>query len=306
MKTVLLSIALVLTVLWCNGQTAEGVIKPTFISIGKWKNANADVDKNIPEAKEKNPNIVALVIGNEDYSTYQTSLNKEVNVDFAENDARVFYDYLVKTLGAEKEKVDLRINATLTQMKQGLSKLQKLIEVSNGEAEVFFYYSGHGLPDESTKEGYLIPVDVSGADVTNGIKIDDIYAKLTEAPVARVTVLLDACFSGGARNQGLVALKGVKVTPKGATLDGNIVVLTSSSGQESSAVYREKGHGYFTYYLLKALQDSKGDITYKKMFDYVKKNVSQQTVLIENKTQTPQALSSSRVADKWLEWKFKE
>jgi hypothetical protein len=306
MKTVLLSIALVLTVLWCNGQTAEGVSKPTFISIGKWKNANADVDKNIPEAKEKNPNIVALVIGNEDYSTYQTSLNKEVNVDFAENDARVFYDYLVKTLGAEKEKVDLRINATLTQMKQGLSKLQKLIEVSNGEAEVFFYYSGHGLPDESTKEGYLIPVDVSGADVTNGIKIDDIYAKLTEAPVARVTVLLDACFSGGARNQGLVALKGVKVTPKGATLDGNIVVLTSSSGQESSAVYREKGHGYFTYYLLKALQDSKGDITYKKMFDYVKKNVSQQTVLIENKTQTPQALSSSRVADKWLEWKFKE
>lgn len=306
MKTQILSIAFILVAAWCNGQSAEGVSKPAFISIGKWKNANADVDKNIPEAKEKNPNIVALVIGNEDYSTYQTGLNKEVNVDFAENDARVFYDYLIKTLGAEKEKVDLRINATLTQMKQGLSKLQKLIEVSNGEAEVFFYYSGHGLPDESTKEGYLIPVDVSGADVTNGIKIDDIYAKLTEAPVARVTVLLDACFSGGARNQGLVALKGVKVTPKGATLDGNIVVLTSSSGQESSAVYREKGHGYFTYYLLKALQDSKGDITYKKMFDYVKKNVSQQTVLIDNKTQTPQALSSSRVADKWFEWKFKE
>jgi uncharacterized caspase-like protein len=305
MKRKLFTGILVLATVYLQAQTIEATSTVSFISIGKWKNANADVDKNIPEAKEKNNNIIALIIGNEDYSSYQTGLQTEVNVDYAENDARVFKDYLVKTLGADESKVDLRINATLTQMKQGLSKLMKLAEISDGQAEIYFYYSGHGLPDENTKDGYLIPVDVSGAEVTSGIKIDDLYAKLTEFPVARITVLLDACFSGGARNQGLVALKGVKITSKAAKLEGNMVVFTSSSGQESSAVYRDKGHGYFTYFFLKALQDSKGDITYKKMFDYVKKNVSEKTVLIDNKTQTPQALAAVSLGDRWQEWRFK-
>jgi uncharacterized caspase-like protein len=298
--------ALVLWGFWATAQTVESTSTPAFISIGKWKNANADVDKNIPEAKKKNPNIVALIIGNEDYSSYQTGLQSEVNVDYAENDARVFKDYLVKTLGAEENKVDLKINATLTQMKQAINKLIRLAEVAEGQAEIYFYYSGHGLPDETTKEGYLIPVDVSGADVTSGVKIEELYSRLTEVPSARVTVFLDACFSGGARNQGLVALKGVKVTPKGPKLDGNIIIFTSSSGQESSAVYRDKGHGYFTYFLLKGLQDSKGDITYKKLFDYVKKNVAEETVIRDNKTQTPQALSSTSLVDRWHNWTFRE
>jgi hypothetical protein len=306
MKTKLLFAAMFLSFFWAKGQTTESISTPSFISIGKWKNANADVDKNIPEAKKKNPNIIALVIGNEDYSSYQTGLHSEVNVDFAENDARVFKDYLIKTLGAEEAKVDLRINATLTQMKQGINKLVKLAETNPGQAEIFFYYSGHGLPDEATKDGYLVPVDVSGMEVTSGIKIDDLYSKLTEVPSARVSVFLDACFSGGARNQGLVALKAVKVTPRGPKLSGNILVMTSSSGNESSAVYRDKGHGYFTYFLLKSLQESKGEISYKKLFDYVKKSVSEETVIRDNKSQTPQAMSSTTLVDKWHTWKVKE
>lgn len=306
MKTILLSIPIVLSVACSVAQTVEATSSVSFISIGKWKNANAEVDKDIPEAKIKNGNIIALIIGNEDYSSYQTGLQSEVNVDFAENDARVFKEYLVKTLGADENKVDLKINATLTQMKQSINKLIKLAEVAEGQAEIYFYYSGHGLPDESTKEGYLIPVDVSGMDVTSGIKIEDLYGRLTEVPAARITVFLDACFSGGARNQGLVALKGVKIQPKGPKLSGNIVVMSSSSGQESSAVYRDKGHGYFTYFLLKSLQDSKGNISYKKLFDYVKKNVSEQTVIRDNKTQTPQALTSSSLGERWQNWKFIE
>lgn len=299
MRTPTLLLAIVcLSAMTATAQTAEGTSKATFISIGKWKHANADVDKDIPVAKTQNPNIIALVIGNEDYKTHQPGLNTEANVDYAENDARIFKDYLVKTLGADPNKVDLRINATTAQMNQSISKLVRLAEIANGEAEIFFYFSGHGLPDEVTKDGYLIPVDVSGMDVKNGKKIDDLYTQLTEQPAARITVVLDACFSGGARNQGLVALKAVKVTAKGPKISGNMVIFTSSTGQESSAVYREKGHGYFTYFFLKALQESKGDITYKKLFDTVRKKVAEEAVLRENKAQTPQALSSTTVGDR--------
>ena len=305
MKRNIVCIALIFVGFFAQAQTIEATSTPAYISIGKWKNANADVDKNIPETKVKNPNIIALIIGNEDYSSFQTGLETEINVDFAENDARMFKEYLVKTLGAEDNKVDLRINATLIQMKQGIAKLQKLAQVNEGQAEIYFYYSGHGLPDEATKEGYIIPVDVTGANLQSGIKIDDLYAQLNEYPAARITVFLDACFSGGARNQSLVKEKGVKFTTKAAKIEGNMVVLTSSTGSEASSFYDKVGHGYFTYFVLKALQNSKGDITYKKLFDYVKKNVSETIVLEKSKSQTPMVMSSTTLGDRWFQWTFK-
>ena len=81
-------------------------------------------------------------------------------------------------------------------------------------------------------------------------------------------MFLDACFSGGARNESLVAMKGLKIRPKEEDVSGNTVVFASSSGNESS-VYREKRHGYFTYFLLKKLQESKGDVDYKTLNTYL-------------------------------------
>ncbi|MFM7722563.1 MAG: hypothetical protein ACKO7C_06110, partial [Bacteroidota bacterium] len=50
----------------------------------------SDVDKDIPTGIASKQNRYALIIGNEDYSSKQPGLEKEVNVDFAANDARVF------------------------------------------------------------------------------------------------------------------------------------------------------------------------------------------------------------------------
>ena len=110
--------------------------------------------------------------------------------------------------------------------------------VEGGQAKLIFYYSGHGLPDEKTKQGYLIPVDVSGNNVENGISLKKVYQSLNEFPADRVTVFLDACFSGGARNEALVAMKGLKIRPKEEDVSGNMVVF-SSKQNDDSAVYRE-------------------------------------------------------------------
>ncbi|PIX32524.1 MAG: caspase, partial [Bacteroidetes bacterium CG_4_8_14_3_um_filter_31_14] len=148
---------------------------------------------------------------------------------------------------------------------QGIAWLNNLAKVDNGNAELIFYYSGHGLPDEQTKESYLMPVDISGTNIAQAIKLTDVYNKLNENPAKKVSVFLDACFSGGARNQGLIAMKGVKINPEEVLITGNMVVFSSSSGDESSGVYREQQHGFFTYFLLKKLQESKGNISYKEL-----------------------------------------
>jgi WD40 repeat protein len=268
------------------------------------KVGKSDVDQNIPENPNKNPNIYALIIGNEDYSSYQTGLNNEVNVDFAINDAKIFKEYVVKTLGVPDENVTLKTNATLGQMKQSIAKLSKLTELSDGKAAIIFYYSGHGLPDEVSKEAYIMPVDISGMEIQSAIKLNDLYAQLNQFPSKKVTVILDACFTGGARNQSLIAMKGVKIRPKDQILGPNMIVLTSSSGEESSAVYREKQHGLFTYYLLQKLQAEKGNVDYKSLVDYVSDKVKLQSVLINNKTQTPQVLISSELQNSWDTLKF--
>jgi hypothetical protein len=127
---------------------------------------------------------------------------------------------------------------------------------------------------------------------------------LREFPSERTPVFLDACFRGGARNESLVAMKGLKIRPKEEDISGNTVVFASSSGNEISAVYREKQHGYFTYYLLKKLQESKGEVDYKTLDTYLNYQVKKATGL-SGKIQNPQCQFSSEIEKQWGNWKLK-
>ena len=263
----------------------------------------SDVDRNIPENSRKYPNRYALIFGNEDYSTYQTSLSKESNVAYARNDAKTMKDYFNLTLGIPSENIDLHLDATAGRMNQSVDRLSKIIKNSAGNAEIFVYYAGHGLPDEN-KEPYLIPVDITGANVQSGLRLFDFYKKLTEFPSARVTVILDACFSGAARGRELLAMRGVRIKANEQELSGNLVVYTASSGEQGSLPYEEKKHGIFTYHLLKKIQESKGDISYSELYDHLKQQVGLNSVLINSKEQNPQLLYNPEVTSKLVQWKF--
>lgn len=265
---------------------------------------NSDVDRNIPVNKTIYKSRYALIIGNEDYSKYQAGLNSESNVEFATNDAKTFKEYCNKTLGVPETNIFYFTNATAGTMNQEIDKLNKIIKNSNGEAEVVFYYAGHGLPDEQSKEAYIFPVDVNGSDVRSAIRLQDIYSKLSEFPCKRITVFLDACFTGGGRNQGLLAARMVKTKPAAEVLSGNLVVFTASSGAESSLPWKEKQHGLFTYFVLKTLQQSKGDVGYKELYDLVNKEVKLKSVVVNNKEQSPNLLISNQISSDWQKWKM--
>ncbi len=264
----------------------------------------AGVDTDIPQTDKKRPNAYALIIGNEDYSTYQAGLSSESDVDFAINDAEIFREYCIKTFGIPARNITYMKNATLAQMTSAISRLEKLIEVSNGQAEVFVYYAGHGFPDEKTKEAYLVPVDVSGANVEIAIKLADLYDSLSKHPSQRITVFLDACFSGAGRGAGLLAMRGVKIRPKKGMVKGNMVVFASSTGDESSGPYYDKQHGLFTFFLLEKINLTRGNLTYKELADHLKSIVPKEAVLVNNKKQTPQVLIGKEAEEQWGNWRF--
>lgn len=78
----------------------------------------------------------------------------------------------------------------------------------------------------------------------------------------------------------LASARGVAIKVKQATPVGNIVVFSAAQGDETAYPYKEKEHGLFTYYLLKKLQETKGNVTLGELSDYIKTQVERQSIVI--------------------------
>lgn len=132
------------------------------------------------------------------------------------------------------------------------------------------------------------------------------YKELGTLGAKNVVVFLDACFSGSLRGNGmLVAARGVALKPKTETPQGNMVVFSAATGDETAYPYKEKGHGLFTYFLLKKLQESKGDCTVGELGEYIQTNIRQQSVVVNRKSQTPTVISSTSFGDSWKNLKLR-
>ena len=277
--------------------------KSSNISTNKLKVGTSSVNINIPTNK-KVKNRYALVIGNEDYQSKQRGLSDEQNVDYARKDASIFQEYALKTLGVKEENMYFMTDATSGEMSQTIDLLSKILYKLGKKSELIVYYAGHGYPDELTKVPYLIPVDVSATNLRAAIKLSEMYDKLSSTGAKKVTVFLDACFTGGGRTSGLVASRGVKVKPKEGSLNGNLVVFSASSGEQSALPYHKEGHGMFTYFLLKKLQESKGRLSFSELETYLSDNVSITSLKENRKEQDPKVNTSSKVINDWRNWKF--
>jgi hypothetical protein len=244
----------------------------------------SDVDKNIPKNDKKSDNKIAVIIGNEKYST---GFNSQSDVAYAENDANSVYKYLTNTLGFKSEYCFRLTNATKSQMESEIRKMIDLSKLKDGEAELFFYYAGHGFPDEETQQPYLVPVDAQANLISQqGLSLNDLYNMLGKSNAKMVTVCLDACFSGGGREGVFADARSVRKGVKEVKENDNMIILSSSQGDQKSLPYHDKNHGVFTYFLLKKIKETKGKVTYEDVFKYLKKEVSERAIL-DNFIQTP-------------------
>lgn len=279
-----------------SGVTGTQTKGQQLVTTSKKTVGQSDVDVNIPITGQKNENLFAVIIANE---TYQ----KEAQVPFALNDGHVFAEYCKKTLGIPEKNLHLVNNATLNNMKYEINWLKQVIEAYGNEASVIFYYAGHGIPDEAQKTAYLLPIDGFGNDVSTGYKLDDLYTSLGNLPSRSVTVFLDACFSGANRDGKMLAsARGIAIKAKSSAPQGNMVVFSAAQGDETAYPNNEQQHGMFTYYLLKKIKETSGNVTYKDLGDYVTENVKKQSIVVNGKSQTPIVVPSATVQNEWNTW----
>ena len=265
-----------------------------------------DIDDNIPQCRSPLPHRYAFIVGNEDYRSYQPAFTPAMNVPYAVQDAYAFRMYAEQMLGVPTRNIVFLQNATSAQLKRELEKLTILLQNTGGHAEVFFYYEGHGVPHPETQESYLLPVDVSPTTpAEGGLRLTEVAEKLAQSGAGRVWMIVDACFSGGAREESPLAARGIRIRPKPVVLTGPVVLISATTAEEEALPYHQAHHGLFTYFLLKALRETAcHPKPIQRLLEDVVGETTRYALLLHNKLQRPTwlispALPESVLTESW-------
>ena len=256
----------------------------------------SDIDDLPAIISEPRNNAYAVVIGIENYR------QKLPKADFAVSDARLVSEYLTKVMGYQEENVVLLTNEKALQ-----SDLTKYFEKwlhnhVEKDSTVFIYYSGHGAPDPKTGGAYLVPYDGDPSFIAEtGYSLKRMYDALGKLPAKKIVVALDSCFSGaGGRS---VLAKGARPLvmnlQENMVLSKNMTVMSASSGEQISSTYDEKGHGLFTYFMLKGIKNEDvvkqdGSIKMDDLFSYLKPQVERIARKQYNNEQSPQLIEAKK------------
>ncbi len=261
-----------------------------------------DIEDNVPQCRAPQSYRYAFIVGNEDYRSYQPAFTPAMNVPYAIRDAYAFKMYAEQVLGVPSRNIVFLQNATSAQMRRELEKLLLLIKPTGGKAEVFFYYAGHGVPHPQTRESYLLPVDVSPNALEEGaFRLSDWAQRLGQSGAARVWMILDACFSGGARAESPLASRGIRLRPKPVSLVGPVVLIAASTADEEALPYHQAQHGLFTYFFLRALKNAAcRPKPLSSLLEEVAAETTRYALLLHDKPQRPSWLISPALSEEVL------
>jgi hypothetical protein len=230
------------------------------------------------------PDDLALVVGIENYQNLPPA-------DFAERDAAAVREHLL-ALGYPERNIIYLVGS-----QAGRTGIEKYIETwlplnVKEDSRLFVYFSGHGAPDAVTGQAYLVPWDGDAKFLKNtGYPIKRLYESLNGLKAKQVVLAMDACFSGeGGRS---VLAKGarplVTKVDVGMETPGRLVVFAATAAAEITDSEESQGHGLFTYYFLKGLQEKGGKSTLRGLYDYVLPRV-QDAARRNGREQTPQLM----------------
>ena len=223
---------------------------------------------------------VAIIIGAEIYESLPPA-------EFADHDARSFYDYANKALGVPGKKI-MVLTGNKAKRNDILQATRNWLaaEVNDNRTDVFVFYSGHGLASPDGKRRYLLPVDAKTDLLEDTAISQDQLVRIINAQHPRsVTLITDSCYSGVSRTGKslLASARPIAIYSESEPLPGNTTVMSSSSGSQVSVSSPDIGHGLFSYFVMKGLEgdaDQNGDhrITAQELYAYVSDRVSKEAI----------------------------
>jgi hypothetical protein len=266
----------------------------TAVAAPPEKIAAVNVDMAVPRVTVSNPDAIAVIIGNKSYPHPDVP-----DVDYAVSDASVMKKYLISMLGYREANIIYIENANKSDFElifgtNEVPQAKMYNWIKPNRSDVFVYYSGHGAPDVVSKKAYFMPGNSDPNYVRiGGYSLDLFYKNLSSIPAKSVTVVLDACFSGGSQGGMLIQDASPMYVDVEMPLTGlPYNLLTSAAGNQISSWYPETKHSLFTYYFLRGIRgeaDGNKDrkITIREIGDYINEQVPYMARRLYGREQTP-------------------
>lgn len=211
----------------------------------------------------------AIIVG---IAAYAPPMNP---LSYTDDDAGALRDRLLSLPGWEPSHVVLLLNhqGTLANFRAALDGLAN----ASPDDILLVFFSGHGNVYEDTNGDEADGYDEALLFYDTPV-VDDTFALLLEnAPMQRLAIMIDACYSGGQLNTLGAKGSGTRTddgfledlaripAARPQDLDGlekSLVALSASRFDEVSWEFASLGHGLFAYALLEALDgraDAAGD-----------------------------------------------
>ena len=233
----------------------------------------------------------AIIVGISEYE------DARLNLTWANRDAQKLYELIQTPAGGgfEPERIELLIDGKATTAAVTRA-LRSFLKKPAREDVVLLYFACHGTPDlDRPSITYLLTHDTDPDDVSGtALPMREIDISLRENLLAeKVVIIADTCHSasignaGGRRDAGNDAGAINAYLEKVSEARDGVALLTSAESNETAREGTQwgKGHGVFTYFLLRGLQGEAdgygrpkdGVVSVGELFDYVRDNVKRAT-----------------------------
>ncbi|NJN09003.1 MAG: caspase family protein [Richelia sp. RM1_1_1] len=156
-------------------------------------------------------------------------------------------------------------DATKANILDGLNWLKEKT-ITDSEATIFIYYSGHGGVNEKTNNYYLLQHDVNPMKLEkSALSAETFTQALRKIEAQRLLVVIDSCHAAGMATSKQADLEldqefgdFVRSAPSKGLIDElargkGRVVFTSSRGEQKSWI-KDESSSIYTYHFLEALQ----------------------------------------------------
>lgn len=279
-----------------NGNTDTTSVTVSRQAVPSNTNQTASLKpENIKRAPSRD--AVAIIIGIQNYK-------RVPRAEFADSDAKEFYEYAIRGLGIKSENIKLLVDeeADAVNIVKAFRNWLPL-QVAKNKTDVYVFYSGHGLSSPDGQSLYFLPhgVDEDLIDRT-AVGQKEIIALLNAAIPKSVTMFIDACYSGKARGGEtlLASAKPVALKADANVFPLNFTVITASSNDQISSSSPELKHGIFSFYLMKGMEgdadgNKDGKITAGEMQEYLSDKVSRQAMSMGRKQDTQLVGDANRI-----------
>lgn len=241
-------------------------------------------------------NKKALLIAVSDYADPELSA-----LPFCKNDGEAVFQILRKQQYAIPDKWKLIGKIKGDRIERAVGDFFR--EAAKKEDTLFFYFSGHGVPD-SWGDHYMAAhnIDAKNPD-KQGFNFLELQHKMTRSAAGKILAVLDCCFSGAAKvGKGKsidhAALARGSLEKRFELGTGRCLLASSLEAQSSYAMEGEK-YSRFTYYLIRGLKGANGEsvtaegyVTPNSLSNYIYDNIP---LLNEQKPVTKAEMSGDMI-----------